>query len=306
MCTQGMHWELLYILQIIKARTFEELVTRSHDMELSIADRGIKDFPVPKVRKDKKETKGAEKIVKSIVKESMVVNTTPLKFSKRKEGRVEKKDDGSERRRLTIKERQAKVYPFLDSDIANILKQLLEKHLIQLPECKRPEQAGKVDYPNHCKYHRVISHPVEKFFVLKELILRLAREKKIELDLEEVAQTNHVAVTIMSKAIWPRLIFEQRESLVQFGTFEPTVVQFHQEIAPEDFQEKERLVEEDDEGWIVVTRRKKRKSTPVQKESRFYINYRRGNKAQKNKKKKKTRKPKLVPRKTRISLDLST
>ncbi|KAA0033082.1 retrotransposon gag protein [Cucumis melo var. makuwa] len=175
-------------------RTFEELATRAHDMEFSIASRGTKDFPVPEVRKDKKETKGDEKIVKSTMKKSMV-----------------------------------------------------------LLKCRRPVQGGKVNDPNYCKYHRIISHPVKKCFMLKELIIRLAREKKIELDLEEVAQTNHVAVTIMSKALLPILIFEQRKSLVQFGTFEPIVDQFYQEVAPKDSQEKERSIKEDDEEWIVLT-----------------------------------------------------
>ncbi|KAA0058830.1 retrotransposon protein putative ty3-gypsy sub-class [Cucumis melo var. makuwa] len=96
-------------------------------MKLSIASRGAKDLPVSEVRKYKKETKGVEKIVKSTVKESMVVNMVSLKFSKRKEVRVEKKDDGSERRRLTSNERQEKVCLFLDSDIADMLEQLLEK-----------------------------------------------------------------------------------------------------------------------------------------------------------------------------------
>ncbi|TYK30252.1 uncharacterized protein E5676_scaffold595G00790 [Cucumis melo var. makuwa] len=161
---------------------------RIDDLRMPLG-KGTKGFPIPKVRKDKKETKGAEKIVKSTVKESMVVNTTPLKFSKRKEGRAEKKDDS-------------------------------KKQLIQLLKCKRPMQAEKVDDPNCCKYHRVINHLVEKYFVLKELILRLAREKKIELDLKE------------------------------FGTFEPIVVQFHQEVAHEDSQEKERSIKEDDEGFL--------------------------------------------------------
>ena len=103
-----------------------------------------------------------------------------------------------ERKSDALKERQEKFYPFPDSDVADMLEQMLEKQLIQLPECKRPKQAEKVDDPNYCKYHRVISHPVGKCFVLKELIIKLAREKKIELDMDEVAQTNHVAIEMTS------------------------------------------------------------------------------------------------------------
>ncbi|KAA0066643.1 ty3-gypsy retrotransposon protein [Cucumis melo var. makuwa] len=93
----------------------------------------------------------------------------------------------------------------------DMLEQLIEKQLIQLPKCKRPEQVGKADDPNYSKYHWVISHPVEKCFVLKELILKLACENKIELDIDEVAQTNHVAVKMTSSVMQLMLLYDQRK-----------------------------------------------------------------------------------------------
>lgn len=124
------------------------MVTRAHDIELSIGNKGTKDFLVFEVTKEKKEANNVKKMVKSVVKKFMVINTTLMKFFKRKAVRAKKKDDGGERRRLTLKERQEKVYPFSDSNIANILQQLVEKQLIQL--LNRP---GKVD-SNYCMYHR--------------------------------------------------------------------------------------------------------------------------------------------------------
>ncbi|KAM1634402.1 hypothetical protein EV1_027368 [Malus domestica] len=72
-----------------------------------------------------------------------------------------------------------------------MLEDLLEKKVIGLPECRRPEEMNRTDSPRYCKFHRFISHPTEKCFVLKDLIMKLAQKGIIELDLDDVVNTNY-------------------------------------------------------------------------------------------------------------------
>ena len=138
-------------------------------MELSIASRGSTKPPIPK--ENRREVRRNDRNTKVSLKDPMVVNTTEVKVPRRGANANEKRLEGwqkNEVRRLIFKECEQKVYPFPDEDVPNILEQLLQLKLIELPECKRPEDMRKVDDSNYCKYHRIISHPIQKCFVFKE------------------------------------------------------------------------------------------------------------------------------------------
>ena len=67
------------------------------------------------MRNAKNEVSDTKKIMNGVTKESMV---------------VKRKHDDNEKRYSTIKERQEKVYPFSNFDVADMLKKLLDKQSI--------------------------------------------------------------------------------------------------------------------------------------------------------------------------------
>jgi len=77
---------------------------------------------------------------------------------------------------------------FPDSDLSGMLDDLLEKGVIELPE-PTPDDVGRTANPKYCRYHRMVSHPLEKCITLKECIMRVIEDGPIILDLDDVVET---------------------------------------------------------------------------------------------------------------------
>jgi len=78
--------------------------------------------------------------------------------------------------------------------------------LIELFIHKRLDEVDMVDHPKYCKYHQIVSHPIEKCFVLKDLIIHMKNEGKIQLEGgEETTNTNMTMIFFESFNLIPVL-----------------------------------------------------------------------------------------------------
>ncbi|KAJ8620127.1 hypothetical protein MRB53_028656 [Persea americana] len=85
------------------------------------------------------------------------------------------------------------VYPFPNEDIEDLLGELLEKHLLELPEPKKLDEVDKVDHPKFCKYHWMTNHKTVDCFVLKEKIQALIDDGTIKLVGNQTAENKATA-----------------------------------------------------------------------------------------------------------------
>ena len=204
-------------------------------MELSLSSYGEKGLLADEQCKEKKDTRRRDKSSKPMVKESMAIAVEPMKISSKENKKIEKSASLMQKReksRLTLKEMEEKMYLFPDADVQGMLEGLLEKNVIKLPECKCLEEIGCTNDPKYCVYHQVVSHHVQKCFVLKDFILRLAKEGKILLDLDETTEANHATFVVGSPiSVKSPTPMEVRSTLpstsrayykhIQFETIEP-------------------------------------------------------------------------------------
>lgn len=80
----------------------------------------------------------------------------------------------------TLDEQRNKKYSFKREKTFKIFKQALEDG-IDLPQCKRPEDAGLVNHPKYYPYHRVLGHTIEDCWVFKDLIEQKIKDDRMHL-----------------------------------------------------------------------------------------------------------------------------
>jgi len=91
---------------------------------------------------------------------------------------------------ISFKFKDSKENACFEFDAPEMLNKLLEEGLIELPESKHPGQIERTGDPKYYRYHRIISHPIEKCRTFKKRVMQLAKEGKITLGGEDTEESD--------------------------------------------------------------------------------------------------------------------
>ena len=61
-----------------------------------------------------------------------------------------------------------KQYSFKDEHVVTIFYLLHKANKLKLPDAWRPNEIGRTNDPKYCLFHKMIHHPTDKCFVLKD------------------------------------------------------------------------------------------------------------------------------------------
>ena len=183
MCMNNLRSEVAVQLQGVRPLTFEELASKSTDIEnfmQLVARRTKTTFNKPTDKGGQREKlpmnpKSAQAMETMTVKPQFQPRRAPIGNQGQRDAQVG--------RRPTLSERQNREYSFPVEEIDDLFTGLKELSLIELPKPKRPEEASKFNDPNFCHYHRILGHTLKDCFVVKNIIQKMIDEGTIDADL---------------------------------------------------------------------------------------------------------------------------
>jgi len=92
-----------------------------------------------------------------------------------------------------------KQYSFKDEQVVAIFYLLHKGNKLKLPDVRRPNEMGRMNDPNYCLFHRMVHHPTNKCFVLKDKIQALVDAGVLTLKLEQKKVTANMVTLEFGK-----------------------------------------------------------------------------------------------------------
>ena len=88
----------------------------------------------------------------------------------------------------------SKHYSFKDDQVVTIFHLLHKGNKMKLPDVRRPNEIGRTNDPKYYLYHRMIHHPTDKCYVLKDRIQALVDAGVLTLKTEQKKVTANMGL----------------------------------------------------------------------------------------------------------------